>query len=1370
MPTLDRPTTRQRFSSPIGPSSHTQPTSFADTIVTNIDQNATTGNSVEDHLKDLIARSGHGQATEYATGTNYAVGAEVYWVDTQNATHFYLRLVAGQDPANSTPNNLPLVWREVVNNLASIPVDGDISASPALLEMGQTHKAVRASVPLYTALQSAQSEEQVTTAIEAWVERIVDDSSYRGDWEHAITYAVGDIVEYSTVLYRRRTAGQDGSSEHPDRNATDWATLAGLELQAAQRLKKIHDLPEMEEYRGSWTTAPAITQFRAGDVVFENPAYYICETPHRKQSNGPSHDSNNWSLLTSFMGNWSDRDYQAGSIVRHSNNTYIAHANIRTGNEQPGSPDDTKWDLLSTRGNYRGEWARDIAFQQTIFEGDILYHDLTERGHSSATEYDDSTAYRIGDEVYWDDGSSVRHYYLRLTDGTDSNGDTPNTLADDWREILDRAFYICKQTHFRTSFGPDTDPQRFDVLTNYVGEYIQNTWYQQGHIVTLDNHFYIAQEDIDPSDPLPTDDDNTKWIGSETTGTALIEEYSSPTIGHENRRSFLRSPGRNGIWSGPGLRETSAEGSLLGERWSSTWQRSDTGWTGDNHDRFLKNPTIDDALKQFFTAHSDVNRPTMKFRDPVPNIISMAFSVDINTTTINRYQPIFKVYLIRAGASDEELAVLTPIAPGGTSETNLYHARETIDVSNLIFQPGDQLAISYWFQANSREISSFESHSRHSTQAAEGWIQNPFLYFYIDGEPVQPDKLNTDPVQARPLRSRYSYDPSLATGVTYTSADDQFQNVDNRNFVPMYQADGTVRGNGWELRNDKRRGYRNRQISEIYCNESSGADLSIVYTATCNLEDHDTDSANPDQVRFDLMKTSRTADAIDLTQDEPLVPGGFKAFDIAQISGTVTTSIASASPYGISYTLPDSIGDSLRIEHGQTGINGIEQSLRAPTVWYSGNTKISDRFRLRIKPSMRITSRPGPAQLQLFKVGVDQPIWRRDIDNHLSHGNPTEGSPANIGTDLIAYDSSSQQQGVGGDLRQHFFRIVKRDGAGGSVDYSGMELSVEYEVNRGKRHLDVSLAVPSISLDDTERVYVLVRNTTETHHARQVYIKNQKLQVANVSDLMGRDISLTGSFGDEITDEDEYIYDFNALSAESAWWDVVTRELIAKRDIRQVAWTLDYPAWASAVSPIVKVWRQIQGLDTREEIGSLELHSGDTAGKLTGVEAAWVAGESIVITSDHDLSSATFGLSLQAQAPTEAKVRQVHTEGILRNRRIVEMDWESDANWHKFELINHAQWHFADQYNVTLCVEKIVVGASDQNAWDIYHFSSEALSLLSPLEDTRIGQAHADSDQSLDFWSQYRNHYIRIAPVENGEVAMAIAGNGAAPRVRVFVE
>ena len=1342
MPVLKKPTNRQRFSSPIGPSSHTSPTAFAEEVVTDIEQNATTGNTVEDHLKDLIARSGHGQASQYATGTNYAVGAEVYWVDSQNTTHFYIRLVAGQDAGGSTPNTLTAVWREVVNNLSSIPVDGDITASNALVEMEQSHKAVRASVPLAQKLAASQSASEVATAVETWIARVTKNTLWKGDWAHTTTYAVGDYAEYNDTLYRRLTAGSDNSGENPSANAADWVALAGLELDAISRLKFIVELAagrgSQAGYLGDWQLLGSDADIEEGNIVKDgSDGFYIATSNHTKQTNSPKADPANYDLLTNWRDTWADEGYNAGSIVLRNGFIYIAYSNVESGDDAPDSPDSTKWALISTPSRYRGEWAQ-VPFNSTVWEGDLLYHTLSRRGHGAATQYAALRTYSDGDEVYWVDGGGATHYYERLTDGADVASSTPNNLTDDWLEIIDRAYFICKTTHLRTTFGPDSDPARFDLLSNFIGPYQDSTWYQEGSIVIIGDKFYIAAVDVEPGDPHPTASDNVKWIGGANTKTVQVSEHDSATIEHTEEESRLKSPGHDALWAAPSTVPRGTERPLSIHYKVARGSMPETNVSLD-----VDVDGIASELRGRVYINGGGNETGITLRDNPPFPLPQAVQLQVTYASPDIVSHGGQFVLHVAGF---DVLTISPSVPGTTSATNLN--TQTYDVSSADLQH---------FHPRAYMLLRYTKGTQTEDSVALSYISAVQLNFTFGQVQVNEENFNTYPVAARTMRDLISYDASDTAEVLYNGVNWNHGNVSGNEHAPFGGATpaATV-GNGWRIDNTKQRGYNASPSTDIVVT-TDNVELGMHYEAEVVLEDHTIDSAHPDAVRMDLIRAS-TASTIDKNNDQILITDGFLAYDIKEFNGDVACTINHSSPYQFTYTIPDSLNSKSSIIAGPTG---VDNAILVPT---------EGRRRLNVKFYTEIVAAPGPMQLQFFRyAGPNDPLFQWDVDTHLSHS-PTPGNPAVLtGGDngvLSIFDSDNNTRGHY-DINRFYFRIIKRQDAQGAIAANALQnTKLEVSVWADSSNKTVSLDLQrTFSLND--RIFVKSVNTTGTTHSRNITIRNQKMTIWNVEDVTGRDYIGSGSFdGSRLNLINGRTRDTSDDDS-SEWWYVRHGNLIIQRDARQVKLTYTAPAHTSNVSPNATIWRQAPGTNTWERVATTPVDPGSTPTVISATALAVVEGEQFFVTLDSGTLPGTHLLEGVSQTVESVPARQVHTGGLLRPDKVIDgqkNEAPSNSAWVEVPVIG--TWNWYRNQVLYLMLESNVTGQ-----WNyLPPIHTALLHEIGFLASARIGEVRTNSDTCLKTRMAEDNHDVFIAAAENGSILISIIDESAQRAVKGWVE
>ena len=223
---------------------HSVAVATGDQVLSKITIAASHGDTVDDQIEELKARLGHGAASEYATGTTYAVGDEVYWRDGSNVLHFYYRLTAGQDASGSNPSTLSAVWREAISSLNDVPIIGDDQNSTVAILQRGVNGAIDFNTQIAIDLANTQNARQVRDAIDAELEKASNLGLWRGTWAHSTNYIAGQYVVYSNILYRRRNNGQDQSSETPNTNTTDWFRITGVEVHIVQRLRDIYELRE----------------------------------------------------------------------------------------------------------------------------------------------------------------------------------------------------------------------------------------------------------------------------------------------------------------------------------------------------------------------------------------------------------------------------------------------------------------------------------------------------------------------------------------------------------------------------------------------------------------------------------------------------------------------------------------------------------------------------------------------------------------------------------------------------------------------------------------------------------------------------------------------------------------------------------------------------------------------------------------------------------------------------------------------------------------------------------------------------------------------------------------------------------------------
>ena len=343
MPTIRETTAKTRVPNTLEPSNRSVAAAAADRVISKIVPAASHGNTIDDQVEELKARSGHGAATEYATQTDYAIGDEVYWRDGDGVLHFYYRLAAGQDAAGSNPSTASTVWREAVNSLSDVPVIGPNQNTVAAIMQRRTDGQIDFNTQLAVDLAAAQTAAEVQAAIDAQFERATRTTNWQGAWRSGHTYAVGQYVVDRNILYRRRTAGQDADdSERPASNAGDWFRITGTEVHYVQFLRDV-----IEAHQSRIALVPA--QANRGQIIQRQPHTegYVFTDP-----------------LMRWRGAWTNTNgYYFNDVVTHLGRLWVlTGANhltaVASGNGTiPGTF--APWAEMAVTADHTAPWAED---------------------------------------------------------------------------------------------------------------------------------------------------------------------------------------------------------------------------------------------------------------------------------------------------------------------------------------------------------------------------------------------------------------------------------------------------------------------------------------------------------------------------------------------------------------------------------------------------------------------------------------------------------------------------------------------------------------------------------------------------------------------------------------------------------------------------------------------------------------------------------------------------------------------------------------------------------------------------------------------------------------------------------------------------
>ena len=373
---------------------------------------ASTGNTLFDHLEDILARIGHvGTATTaYDNSATYAVGDEVYWVDGASRKRFFKRLTAGDDGGAGTPLTHSGDWDEIGVSLHNVAVEGDDQATlDAVLVRHPATRQIIFTTAVQAELNRIAGDYQNEAAVQALVDvaagRLADTRRWRGAYSNQTSYAVDDYTVFSGAYYRRLTDGTDNTGDPTDHTEA-WVAVTGVERLIAQRLRDVEtllvgavELGAALANRGRW-----LARQRTGE------GYEFALPP--MQWRGA------WSAGGTFYYN---------DVVGHDRRTWVLGNldTVTTGKTGAGSEPgrDSDWAEVPTGhtddiARYRGEW--DSLPGQTIRVGDIVswlddwYICHREHVSSSSIGPDDDDTYLILNNFH-PQGWSNRFYHAGTT-------------------------------------------------------------------------------------------------------------------------------------------------------------------------------------------------------------------------------------------------------------------------------------------------------------------------------------------------------------------------------------------------------------------------------------------------------------------------------------------------------------------------------------------------------------------------------------------------------------------------------------------------------------------------------------------------------------------------------------------------------------------------------------------------------------------------------------------------------------------------------------------------------------------------------------------------------------------------------------------
>lgn len=185
--------------------------------------------------------------------------------------------------------------------------------------------------------------------------------SWNTDWAISTDYGVGDVVKYGGIVYKCIDAHTSASTE-----------ADGLELDQ----NSWETYFEGVEFKGVWTIG---TRYKKNDLVEHNGYLWRC-----KKANTPADDSTIifdsdefWSIELpglEFNGNWSSTEqYTQGDVVRFGGNLYESLTDNY--NSNPETTIENDWRLLLSGNRFAGIWSADSSYEigDVVRRGGNLY-------------------------------------------------------------------------------------------------------------------------------------------------------------------------------------------------------------------------------------------------------------------------------------------------------------------------------------------------------------------------------------------------------------------------------------------------------------------------------------------------------------------------------------------------------------------------------------------------------------------------------------------------------------------------------------------------------------------------------------------------------------------------------------------------------------------------------------------------------------------------------------------------------------------------------------------------------------------------------------------------------------------------------------
>jgi hypothetical protein len=261
-------------------------------------------------------------------------------------------------------------------------------------------------------------------------ELTIDGRVWKTQWLPNTFYSQGNLVKYGGIVYIC-TIPHTSSSE--EITLANWDTYSSFD---------------------NWNTAWSInTVYGVGDVVKYGGIVYRCIANHESSATtalGLEDDQSSWEIVQDgieYKGIWvNDTRYKKNDVVRSGADLYIAisgHTSTTVFDyEDPVvGPDTSKWELWQPGTSIKNTWSNSVTYQvgEIVIYGGYSYRslisnnintipstvtsawDIVTEGYEYRSEWNGSTAYKIGSVVYQGGTSFVA--------SADNTGESPTAYS-----------------------------------------------------------------------------------------------------------------------------------------------------------------------------------------------------------------------------------------------------------------------------------------------------------------------------------------------------------------------------------------------------------------------------------------------------------------------------------------------------------------------------------------------------------------------------------------------------------------------------------------------------------------------------------------------------------------------------------------------------------------------------------------------------------------------------------------------------------------------------------------------------------------------------------------------------------------------------